>query len=593
MSEAASTGRESLTSGIRALLPFAQGARASFALAALIAAAAAFLGLVPYWVINEAIGIALTPELSQESLWLLAGFALAAVVGRFACEGIATFIAHRGAFQIQYDVRLALARHLAALPLGKVTRRRSGELKKVMADDVERLELFLAHAIPDTVAAVLTVVALATWMVLIDWRLALATYILIVPAFACIALGMRRAGMHMTEYRETQAQMNASIVELLRGMAVVKMFNRDADEVRGTESTIARYIEVVRGYSLDFLPYGTGFYVLLGANAAILIPLAGWLWHTNSISTQTVLFFLIVGLGALATVNALLYLFANLSHIASGGAIVRDVLAEPALESSNAVAEHGIEPRVEFDGVWFRYENAWVLEDVSFSAAPSELTALVGPSGGGKSTVAALIGRFFDPERGEIRIGGHPLARLGNDTLNRQVSMVLQETFLFDDSIAGNLRVARADATDAELVRACEQACIHDTIAALSDGYATVVGERGVRLSGGERQRLTIARAILADAPIVVLDEATAFVDPENEHAIQQAISELVRGRTVIMVAHRLSTVRGADQILVLDQGSIVERGDHDELVARNGLYAQLWQDFNVARATGLRAERP
>ncbi|MEM6999160.1 MAG: ABC transporter ATP-binding protein [Pseudomonadota bacterium] len=587
-SQAEDIPKESVTNGIAALLPFARPARGRLFLAGSIAVLAALFGLVPYWVIYEA-AVILVAGQSFAALWQLAYVALGAIVARFVLDGISTYIAHMAAFEIQYGIRISLAEHLARLPLGYANSRRSGELKKIMADDVERLELFLAHAVPDLTAAIVTFFGLLGWMIWVDWRMAIAVFALVIPAFAAIAYAMRAAGTSMGEYKTTQGEMNAAIVELVRGMAVVKTFNRDADEVRGTEQMIQRYVNVVRDYSLRFLPFGTAFYVLLGANILLVLPIGGWLWSTGSLPTADLLFFLIVGLGALSTLVTLLFLFANLSHIASGGKLVNEILTQATLSDQQTDAT--AVPRdatVEFNNVSFRYADEWVLENISFTAAPGELTALVGPSGAGKSTVAALIGRFWDAEAGSIAIGGVPIQHLSNDTLSEHVAMVLQETFLFDDTIANNLRVGRRDATQDEIEKAARKANIHDTITAFAEGYETRVGEHGVRLSGGEQQRLTIARAILRNAPIIVLDEATAFVDPENERLLQQALSELVHGKTVIMIAHRLTTIAGADSILVVNDGRIVERGRHTQLLEQAGLYHQLWQDFSAADAIAL-----
>ncbi|MEM9742430.1 MAG: ABC transporter ATP-binding protein [Pseudomonadota bacterium] len=581
-------GEESLSGGLRSLLPFARTARGPLALAGAIAAVAALAGLVPYWAVyNTAVELlAKTPD--QSRLWMFAGAALVGTVLRFVCFGAANFVAHKAAFEIQYRIRLRLAEHLAVVPLGYVNERRSGELKKVMADDVERLELFLAHAVPDLVATTLTLTALLGWMLFVDWRMALAVFVPVVPALAMISVAMRRGSVYNAEYKQSQGLMNASIVELIRGMPVVKMFNRATDEVRSTERLIDRYVAVVRDYSLMFLPYGTAFYVLLASNVLFIVPVGGWLWISGGIDTASLLFFLIVGLGALSTLVALFFLFANLSHIASGGTLVREILDQPPLAAGTTAAESPRDSRLTFDNVSFRYEERWVLENLSFEATPGTLTAIVGPSGGGKSTIASLVGRFWDPQQGSVRLGGVDLRALSADELAAQVTFVLQETFLFNDTIAANLRLAKPDASDDELHEAMDKAQLTEFLAALPAGLQTAVGEGGTRLSGGERQRLTIARAILADAPLVVLDEATAFVDPENEVALQQAIGELIGGKTVLMIAHRLSTVAGADQILVVDQGRLVEQGTHQNLLDAGGLYATLWQDFVAANALGL-----
>jgi ATP-binding cassette subfamily B protein len=575
------------TSGITGLLGFAAPARRRFVVSGLLAAASALLSLVPFWAIYRTIDEVVTGEPVRADLWELAALALASIVGRFVLLGVSTAISHVAAYELLYGIRIGMAEHLTRVPLGYVTKRRSGELKKVMGEDVERLELFLAHGLPDLVAASVTLLAVPVWLFTVDWRMGLATVAVAVPAFGCMALGMRSSSPHMPEYHRTLAEMNASVVELIRGMPVVKVFNRGSDRVRDAERAVEDHVRVVKAYSAAFLPFGTAFYVVLAANVLVLVPLGVWLNDQGSLSDTDLLFFFVVGLGALAPVVALLHLFFQLSHLASGGNLVREVLDTAVLDDTGA-DEHPADASVELRNVRFAYDDRTVLHGVSFKVEPSTLTALVGPSGGGKSTIAALIARFWDADEGAVLIGGADVRHIGADELGRHLAVVLQDTFLFDDTVAGNLRVARPAATDAEVEAAARAAQAHDFITSLPLGYDTPVGERGTHLSGGERQRLTLARAMLADAPVVLLDEATSFADPENEALIQEAIANLVAGKTVIMIAHRLSTVAGADQIVVIDDGRVSEQGTHARLVAAGGAYTRLWEDFVAAESIAL-----
>lgn len=584
---ASPTPEVTMTSGIRGLLPFARSARWMFTVSGVLAAASGLCALIPFWAIYRSIDLVVTGTAERSEMLRLAGIAAVGVIGRFLPMGLALWISHLAAYRVLYAIRIGMAEHLGRVPLGTVTSRRSGDLKKVMGDDVERLELFLAHGIPDLINAVVALAAVPIWLAFVDWRMALATMILVVPAVVCLSVAMRTGMDHMPEYHRTLGTMNASIVELVRGMPVVKVFNRASDRVRDAERAVDEHVAVVRRYSRAFLPLGTLYFVLLTANVLLIVPLGVWLHSNGTLGTSELLFFFVLGLGALAPVVSLLHLFAQLSHISSGGNLVNEVLAQATLTDEGA-DQRPEGSSVEFRDVTFSYGATPVLHRVSFRTQPGTLTALVGPSGAGKSTIAALVARFWDADSGAVIVGGADVRRMTADDLSRHVAVVLQDTFLFDDTIAGNLRVARCDATDKEIEAVARAARAHDFVSALPEGYDTVVGERGARLSGGERQRLTLARAILADTPVVVLDEATSFADPENEALIQEGITNLVRGRTVLMIAHRLSTVVGADQILVVDGGRIVESGTHDELLAGGGLYSTLWDDFTAAESMAL-----
>ncbi|MEM9652676.1 MAG: ABC transporter ATP-binding protein [Actinomycetota bacterium] len=585
--EAEAQAEISVGSGMKALIAFARPDAGRFIFAGLLAAVAALLSLVPFWVIYRTIDEVVTGDPDRSDLFRLAVIALAAILGRYILFGLSTAVSHVAAYQMLYEIRVAMAERLGRVPLGYVNRRRSGEIKKVMGDDVERLELWLAHGIPDIVASVVVAVAVPVWLFTVDWRMAIATLIVILPAFAAMGIGMRRTMPSMPEYHQSMTEMNASVVELIRGMPVVKVFNRADDRVRDTEDAIDRQVAIVERLSRDSLPLMTAFFVLLAANVLLLVPLGIWLNQRGSLSDTDMLFFFVVGLGALGPISALLTLFAQLARLTTGGNLVEEIMTAPVL--ADGVTDLApADASVELSAVDFAYDERQVLHDVSLRAEPGTVTALVGPSGSGKSTIAALIARFWDVDRGEIRIGGIDIRDVAPDTLAANVSVVLQDTFLFDDTIAANLRVARPDATMAQIETATRAARAHDFVMALPDGYKTTVGERGARLSGGERQRLTLARAILADAPVILLDEATSFADPENEALIQDAIGELIAGKTVIMIAHRLSTIAGADQILVVDDGRIVERGGHDQLVAQGGPYARLWDDFVSAEDLAL-----
>jgi ATP-binding cassette subfamily B protein len=575
------------TAGLRELARFARPARGRLALAAVLALGSAVLELAPFYIVYQAVIRLVEGSATQGELYELALLAGACVIGRFALFAVSTWVAHVAAYEVLYNLRVRLSERLARLPLGYFGRRRSGELKKVMADDVERLELFMAHAIPDMAAALGVWLLTTVWLLSVDWRMAVAAFVLVPVAFALLKRAMDRSASLMGAYHAAGARMNGSVVEYVTGMAVIKVFNRTGDAFSETRRSIEDYTRVENDFSRRFLPLGTAFYTLVAANVVVIVPVGMWLFLSDRIPLTTLLFFFIVGIGYSRPLIKLFHEGMRFSHIASGGTLVAQILSEPTLPDTGAAAspdEHSVELRA----VSFSYAEHEVLHDVSFTARAGQVTALVGPSGAGKTTIARLIARFWDVDRGTVLVGGRDVREIGVEALMEEVAFVFQDSFLFHDTVEANLRVGRPDAGMADVQRAAGAARCHEFISALPDGYQTVVGERGATLSGGEKQRIAIARAMLKDAPIVILDEATAFADPDNEAAIQEAISALVQGRTLIVVAHRLSTIAGAEQILVIDDGRIVERGRHAELLVLEGLYERMWSDHVEAQGVSL-----
>ncbi|TCK25714.1 ABC transporter ATP-binding protein [Pseudonocardia endophytica] len=571
------------------LVGFAAGARGPLIAAVLLAVGATVLELLPVYVVYRLVDDLVAGGGGASGYYVWAVVALVAIVLRFVLFGLSTAVSHRAAFRLLYDLRVAMARHLARLPLGFFSNRRSGEVKKVMVDDAERLEGFLAHGIPDIVSSVAVWIGVTIWLFVLDWRMALASIVVVPIAFACLSSAMRRVSGQMAEYQKADARMNGSVVEYVNGMPVVKVFDRTGESFTETREAVEDYARLETDYAKQFVPLGSAFYTVIVSSLAVIAPVGIWLQATGRIDLTTLLFFFLVGA---AYGRPLMTLFNQASQFAqytSGGALIGQILGAPELPDTGE--------RVELDGydvelrdVRFAYDGRDVLHGVSFTARTGQVTALVGPSGAGKTTIARLIPRFADVDDGAVLLGGVDVRAIGVDQLMETISFVFQDTFLFHDTIADNIRLGKPSATDADVEAAARAARVHDFVSALPDGYATTVGERGSTLSGGEKQRIAIARAILKDSPVVILDEATAFADPENESAIQEAVGELVRGKTLLVIAHRLSTVVHAERILVVDDGRVVESGRHDELVARGGAYARLWEDYDRAQSIVLHA---
>lgn len=577
----------------------ATGARAAWAImdpvrgrihaAMAVAAACVLLGMAAL----AALALAVQALLHAPGHWPAGPLLAAAVctVGAYVLRLHAFNRSHYAAFRLETLLRTRLAEHVARLPLGEVQRLGPSALAKVVQDDVKALHVFVADSTPLYARAYVAPVATLLALLLLDWRLALGALAVLAFGVAVMSLAMRGRGEMSRRYHAAREQVGAAVVEFVQAMPVVRSFDTGRSTFGRYERALAAYLAMLTdwyraaGFSARFALAVLGPLPTLLA----LFALGLWLWPDLAFERWLALLLLGTGMG-----EALMPLM-SLMHLVDKARLSVDrihqvlALAPLPLPATGRVPQ---DASVEFDGVCFAYDtaSAAALEAVSFRVAPGSVTALVGPSGAGKTTVARLIPRFWDVQRGAVCVGGVDVREMTPQALMAQVAFVFQDAFLFAGSVADNIRLGRPEATLDQVQAAARAAQAHDFVAALPQGYDTPVGERGVFLSGGQRQRLTIARAILQDRPILVLDEATAFADPENEAAIVQALSALMRGRTVIMVAHRLATIRDADQILVFERGRLVEAGRHDELLPRAGLYARLWQHHERAQHWALRA---
>lgn len=502
---------------------------------------------------------------------------------------------HIAAFNILYQLRVRLAEHVAKVSMGYHTRTATGELKKIIEVSVEKMEQFIAHQLPDMVSAAVVPLLMIGYLFWLDWRLAL---VLLLPIAFGIWLQSRMFGSENGQkaYREFQyavEEMNATGVEYVRGMPAVKVFGITADSFLTFKQAVDKYRDIsLRITNLCKTSYSL-FFVIISSLFVFIVPVGILIFNGDSANQAfaiTFILFLIVAPSLSAPLLKLLYLGGGLREVVEGNRRIEAIFAEPMTEEP-AVPRVPDSYDIVFDRVSFAYEAREskdykpVLEGISFTARAGEMTALVGPSGGGKSTIANLLLRFWDVQEGEITIGGVPIRDMGTEKLMDVVSFVFQDVHLFYDTIEENIRMGNTTATYEEVVQVARTACCHDFIVQLEEGYNTRIGEGGTYLSGGEAQRIAIARALLKNAPILVLDEATAYADAENEHKIQQGLVELVKGKTVLIIAHRLSTICGAEQILVVNRGEIVERGKHEELREKRGLYEQLWR-AHISAAT-------
>ena len=579
--------------GLARLIEIAGTKRRLLIGAMLLAVITAIVQFVPiiavYNILIELAEHALDPSLIDKAyIWLWSYIAL----GAFFAFGVLTFaslmLSHIAAFNILYEIRMQLVQKMVRLPLGFFSRRASGELKKIMSDDVERIELFIAHHIPDIVTALLFPLILVSYMFAVDWRLAIV--VLAVLAMAFYVMGRMYTGKKIREvskrYVETLGRMNASIVEYIRGIQVVKTFTESTNAYRKLNDDIKEYRKFANEVNVQYQPTYVGFLTILSSALLFIIPVAVWLL-VGSASYATfvpvLLMFLFFGVAVFFPVLKLLWIGSFLNQNNMGVQKIDDILYMDEIEEPD-IPRHPKDASVEFRNVSFAYDTTPILKAISFISHPGTITALVGPSGAGKSTVAMLAARFWDVQSGEILIGGVPVKEISTSVLMDNVAFVFQDNMLFFDTIEENIRMGNKTAIFEEVARAACAAQCHEFIESLPNGYQTLVGEGGIYLSGGEAQRIALARAILKDSPIILLDEATAFADPENEGKILEAFSHLIKGKTVLVIAHRLSTITNADRILYVDKGVIAEQGTHEQLLALKGEYARMWETYNRAK---------
>lgn len=571
-------------------------------LATLSAACALAPYLSVYHILAELLAKAEDPSRIDGPLMTHWAFvALAGLAASLLFLYVGSMAAHVAAFRILYGLRVRLAEHIGHLPLGYLTRTSTGAVKKTLEQNVEKIENFVAHKIPDLVGVTATIAIMTAAMVSLSPAITLACLAAVALGFFVLLRPMAGdRGKTLTKgYYDALERINASAIQYVRGMAAVKLFGRTVRSFRRFHQDMVDYSRLATRFTDMFQNGFVLFRTLLASLLAFVLPVGVLLLsrspHDLSLGL-TLLFFLVMVPGLAAPLYKVMYFSSTLRDIAEGVERIDALFAQPALAEP---AERTVPTTydVVFDDVSFSYgsygasdEGARVeaLSHISFRARQGAVTALVGPSGSGKSTAANLIPRFWDVDGGAISIGGVDIRNMRTEDLMETVSFVFQDTFLFFDTLYNNILVGRPDATAEEVHAAARAAQCHSFIEKLPQGYDTLIGEGGVYLSGGEEQRVAVARAILKGAPVLVLDEATAFADPENEEKMEQALKELIRDKTVLVIAHRLSTIRHADAIVVLDGGRKVEEGRHEALVDRGGLYASLWEAHCSAGAWSL-----
>ncbi|SDE51548.1 ABC transporter ATP-binding protein [Rhodospira trueperi] len=545
--------------------------------AGIAGAGAAMLALVPLvalWLLAVEL---LAPVPDRDAMLWAVWLTVGGLVLRWLLMAAGGACSHAAAFDLIFVLRLKTARHLGRLPLGTLSRIGSGDLKRVLHDDIDRLEMVFAHMLPDMISALTATLAGIVVLLAVDWRLGLAAMAPIPLALTVQGLLWRWAGTKMAGFHDDLGRMNAAIVEVIRAIPVIKTFGRNAVSLGRLQDATTRYSATVADFTRAAMPAWIAFTVLLGGSLAVMLPVGGMALAAGTLDPATFLFCVTLGVGVCLPLLRVVTFGSSLQVVTTAMQRLGSILDAPPLPEGTRT-EPPSDTTLSFEGVSFSYDDKPVLTDVTVTFPQGTHTALVGRSGAGKTTLAHLAARFWVPDRGTIRLGGVDIADFPLATLNTLVACVFQEVFLFHDTVLENIRLGHPQATREDVIAVARAAQIHDVIMGLPDGYDTVVAERGHTLSGGQRQRLSIARALLKDAPVVILDEATAFADPLTERAIHEAIARLCRGRTVITIAHRLSTLRHADRVVVMDAGRVVGEGEHSSLLRDCAVYARLWE---------------
>lgn len=551
----------------------------------ILSAVSAWIALVPFYyiwrIIKEVLAVA--PDYSQaQNLkgygWAAVGFALLSMiiyVGSLMCS-------HVAAFHVQAEMRSQMMHHIVTLPMGFMDSEGSGKIRKIVNESSAATETYLAHQLPDQTGAYATPVGLLVLLLVFDWRLGLLSLVPVVAAFLIMgSMTGEKMQQKMKEYQNALEEMSSEAVEYVRGIPVVKTFGQSVFSFKRFQTSIKNYEKWTISYTKDLRMPMVLYTTIINAVFSVLIATA-FFFTASDAYLLNLLFYIIITPIITVTLNKIMFASENQMIVADALERIDGILdRQPLPETKDGRAVE--DSSVTFENVSFRYENASkdALHQISLQIKDGEHVAFVGPSGGGKTTLASLAARFFDTTEGTVRIGGVDVRDIPSEKLMEKVSFVFQDSKLLKMSIYDNVRMGKKDATREEVLQALKDAQCEDIIAKMPNGIDTVIGSKGSYVSGGEAQRLSIARAMLKAAPILILDEATAFADPDNEAKVQAAFSRLSEGKTVIMIAHRLSSVVDADRICVLKDGEIREMGTHKDLVANGGIYAHMWEAYN------------
>ena len=559
------------------LMEFAGNRRKYYVLSIVLAMLSSTCGILPFFMMSHMV-IKLIDHSGDWPFYLLwCGLMALSWLGKCLFATLSTAISHKATFAVLGNTRKRVAEKLARVSLGDVKNISSGTLKNIMVERINGMETTLAHIIPEVLGNLIAPLICFIYLLVVDWRIALISLLSLVVGMLCF-LGMTRGyDVNFKRTIDTTKTLNDTAVEYINGIEVIKAFSttqKSYDKfVKAADDNAHSFIDWMRG-CIAFFPVA---HTVAPCTTLFVLPFSAMFYMNGSLSLSNLIISLIL---TIALIAPLMTVFSYFDDIFKSKQIIHEVTSVLEMKELPRPKESVLLPKhydIELKDVSFSYQDKEVLHHLSMSFKENEVTALVGPSGSGKSTIAKLIASFFDVNSGSIEIGGVDLRNIDLETYNKMVAYVSQDTYLFNMTVMENIRLGNPDATNQDVIDIAKKSGCHEFIMSLEHGYETIVGSQGGHLSGGERQRISIARAMLKNAPIIILDEATAYTDPENESIIQSAITQLVKGKTLIVIAHRLSTIKNSDRIYVISDGSVVEEGKHDSLLKKKRLYRTMW----------------
>lgn len=573
---------------IRLLLEVSSPEKVRLGFAGLLVFISSICAMGPYYIVFVLLDKILHPPFVLDEFLTYGYIAAAFIFAQLVLSGFAMTQSHIAAYNILFDLRVKLVNKMLRLPLGYFGKTTSGEIKKIMMSDIEAIEGFVAHNLVDLLSVIFVPLIIFVWLLSFNIPLAVVSILPVILGLTLQQYRIKRDEDDFRKFAQLKGKMNRTIIDFIRGMPVIKAFNQSVFSFHNYTEEVNKYSDFWIGMNKRAAGVMVLYALAMDGGILLVLPIGGFMYLYGHISLTVFLMFLFIGIGLTRFMRQITGFVSNINIIARGVEVLNSVLNAQEAETDGRVTELG-DYGLEFKNVVFGYEDKKVINNISFSTPQGTITALVGSSGAGKTTVGRLIPRFWDIDSGEINIGGVNIRDIDSHTLMKNVSFVFQDVFMFNASILENIRMWDQSISKDEVIEVAKKAQCHDFIMRLEKGYETQLGANGTYLSGGEKQRISIARALMKDSPIIILDEATSYADTENEAKIQQALSVLLQDRTVLIIAHRLSTIQSANQILVFSQGRIIERGNHLELMDKAGTYKNMWDKHKDASNWGIK----